>query len=265
MVRLSNHQVALCLMLVSAFLVGGGCSFYKTPGGGADFAIFADQDIKTILDRRPVSPLPANLAVVRVQEPHYRSYTAEGYGQGRFSVVTVRDIEEEKDFDRVANLPEVSQVVPLNRLLLSDRLDSDRQLRQAAASLHADMLLVYTFDTDFFVGDALRPLTVVTLGLSPNKRVRVTTTASAILVDVRTGHVYGSCETTTRKEQLASAWTSSDTVDHSRLKTERQAFENLLDEFERLWRTVLSERRKGASGQPLQPTHVKQGNADIPS
>ena len=260
MARLFNHRVAIFLMLAPACLVGSGCSSYRTPGGGADFAIFADQDIKTILDREPVSPLPAHLAVVRVQEPRYRSYTAEGCGHGRFSVVTVRDVETEEDFDRIADLPEVTQVVPLNRLLLSDQLDSDLQLRQAAASLHADVLLVYTFDTDFFVGDALRPLTVVTLGLSPHRRVRVTTTASAILVDVRTGYVYGSCETTIRKEQLASAWTSSDAVDNSRLKTERQAFKSLLDEFEGLWRNVVNERRK-----PPQPSHVEQGNADVPS
>jgi hypothetical protein len=111
------------------------------------------------------------------------------------------------------------------------------------------MLLVYTFDTDFFVGDSLFPLTVVTLGLSPNKKVRVNTTASAILVDVRTGYVYGSCEVTARKEALASAWTTTDAVDRSRLKTERQAFEKLLAEFESLWEGVRKERKISVANQ----------------
>lgn len=249
MSRLLCVRPSLGLWLLPALVAFSGCSSYRTPGGGADFAVFADHDIKAILDRKPASPFPANLAIARVQEPHYRSYTAKGYGRGRFSVVTVRDVETEKDFNRIAELPEVAQVVPLNRLLLSDELESDRQLRQAAASLHADMLMLYTFDTDFFVGDALRPLTVITLGLSPNKQVRVTTTASAILIDVRTGYVYGSCEITSRKEQLASAWTSGDVVDHSRLKTERQAFDDLLGEFEGLWKSVVADQQKGM-GEP---------------
>jgi len=243
MVRVTDLRVSVIFVLLLALVTFTGCSTYRTPGGGADFAIFADHDIRTILDRKPASPMPVHFAVVRVQEPHYRSRTAKGYGQGRFSVVTVRDVEKEEDFTRIAHLPEISQVAPLNRLLLSDQLDSDRQLRQAAAALHADMILVYTFDTGFFITDALRPLTVVTLGLSPNQQVRVTTTASAIVIDVRTGYIYGSCETTIRKEQLASAWTSSNTIDRSRLKVERQAFEKLLDEFEGLWKSIVASHK----------------------
>lgn len=108
------------------------------------------------------------------------------------------------------------------------------------------MLMLYTFDTDFFIDDPLKPLTVVTLGLSPNKIVKVTTTASAILMDVRTGYVYGSCESTSRKEQLASAWTDRSAVDRSRLTTEREAFESLLSDFEGLWNRVVDGRRKNS-------------------
>lgn len=241
--NLHQRRTSLATLPTFIALLASGCISYRTPGGRADFAVFADGDIKTILARKPASPLPVNLATVRVQEPRYWSRTARGYGHGRFSVVTVRDVEKAEDFSRIANLPDIRQVAPLNRLLLGGRFDSDRQLRRAAASLHADMLLVYTFDTGFYVGDSLRPLTVVTLGLSPNKGVRVSTTASAILVDVRTGYVYGSCEVTASKEGLASAWTSTDVVDRFRIKTERQAFESLLTEFEGLWEGVRSERK----------------------
>ena len=214
----------------------GGCSIaYRTPGGGANLKLFADRDIREIFERQPSAPRPVHLAIARVQEPHYRSYSTRSHGRGRYSVVTVRDVEQEQDFERLANLPDVAQVVPLNRLLLSDQLESDRELRQAAAALHADMILIYTFDTDFSSDDFLRPLTVITLGLSPNKWVRVSTTASAVLLDVRTGYVYGACESTARRKQLASAWTSRDAVDHSRRKTEREAFEQLLGGFEEMW------------------------------
>lgn len=119
----------LLICLMSAFAASSGCSApYKTPGGAADFNVFADRDIKEVLDRKPASPIPAHLAVARVQAPEYRSYSNTGYGHGRFSVVTVRDVEQEEDFNRLAAMPEIEQVAPLNRLLLSDNLESDRQL-----------------------------------------------------------------------------------------------------------------------------------------
>lgn len=209
-----------------------------TPDGGADFAIFADRDIREIMERKPAAPFPAHLAIVRVQAPQYRSYSNEGYGRGRFSVVSIRDIEKNEDFERLSNAPAIVQVAPLNRLLLSDELDSDRELRHAAASLHADLLLIYTIDTDFFVDDKFKPLTVVSLGLSPNKEVQVTSTASAIVMDVRTGYIYGTCETTSREKKLASAWTDRSTVDRTRLETERQAFVELIGELETLLKRI---------------------------
>ncbi len=244
-----DKSCSFCRYCVSAavvLLLAGGCSIaYHTPGGGADLKLFADRDIAEILERRPSAPRPVHLATARVQAPHYRSHSTRSHGKGRYSVVTVRDVEQDADFDRLADLPEIAQVVPINRLLLSDQLESDRELRQAAAALHADMILIYTFDTDFFIDDALRPLTVITLGLSPNKVVRMSTTASAVLVDVRTGYVYGACESTVRRKQLASAWTSRDAVDHSRRKTEREAFEKLISDFEKLWDGVAEDSLAG--------------------
>ena len=250
----SKHaRFALPLLCVGYIVLASGCSRVMTPGSAADFNILADDDIKEILARKPAAPLPAHLAIARVQGPRYRSRTAEGYGHGKYSVVTVRDIETEEDFARLSALPQVANIAPLNRMLLSDQLESDRQLRQAAASLHADMLLLYTFDTSYFVGDVLPPLSVITLGLSPNQTAEVTTTASAILLDVRTGYVYGSCESTSRKNQLASAWTSGEAVDFMRLKTERQAFEELLGEFEALWRESIDKNAGGITAGHTSP------------
>lgn len=242
MKRILDSPAVTSSSLVSLVLIAccsSGCATaYHTPGGRADLAIFVEQDIREVLERKPASPRPVHLAIARVQEPRYSSYTAQGQGNGRFSVVTNREAEQDADLERLGKLPDVAQVVPLNRLLLSDKLESDRELRLAAAALHADMVLIYTFDTHFFRGDVLRPLTVISFGLSPHKDVRVTTTASAILVDVRTGYVYGACEATARQTQLASAWTSSDAVDRSRRNTEREAFEHMLGEFEKVWNNV---------------------------
>ena len=71
---------------------------------------------------------------------------------------------------RLARLPAVTRLAPVNRLLLPHELKSDVELRQAAATLRADMLLVYTLDTTFRVQDKLAPLSVVTLSFRPTSR-----------------------------------------------------------------------------------------------
>src|SRR5688500_19227608 len=63
-------------------------------------------------------------------------------------------------------------------MLLPDPLDSDKEIRVAASRLQADLVLVYTFDTSFFDINVAKPLTVITLGLSPTRRITAATTAS---------------------------------------------------------------------------------------
>lgn len=230
-------------------VVPGGCAQYVTPGRGADFAALGvtptardrqtDAAVAKSLGKQPLAQFPAGIAAVRVQAPGYKSETAESWGQGRYSIVTTRDVEKPEQVDRLTRLPLVTGVAPLNRLLLPHQLDSDLELRQAAADLHADLLLVYTLDTTFTVQDKAAPLTVVTLGLSPNQQARVVTTASAVLMDTRNGFVYGVAEATGRGDQTASAWTSGSAVDDVRRRAEGEAFEKLVGELERMWAGVV--------------------------
>jgi hypothetical protein len=225
-----------------------GCASYAAPGPGANLAMITGEDrqsltdpnVQVALDRKPLAKFPAGVAVVRVQAPQYESRTATSYGRGAFSVVTTRDVEKDETVDRLARLPQVSGIATIGRLLLPASLTSDRELRQAAAQLNADMLLVYTLDTSFYVRDMAKPLSVVSLGLSPNQQARVVTTASAVLMDTRNGYVYGMAEATERNERLANGWTSEDAIDAARLKTESRAFEKLVGNLETTWKTVVA-------------------------
>lgn len=180
----------------------GGCGMhaaYSVPGPPADFrALGITQDeaeaqtdvlIARRPDRKPTARFPATIAVVRVQGAHYRSYTARGYGDGRFTVVTTRDVEPDNAFERLENLPLVAGVHPLNQLVMPQRLRSEEDLRAAAANVQADMLLIYTFDTQFETNTKIQPMGLLTLGLFPDRDVRVTCTASAALLDTRNGYV----------------------------------------------------------------------------
>jgi hypothetical protein len=183
-----------------------GCSAaYHAPGGAADFRALGITpeaqkagtavDIQAAFDKKPLAAFPANVAVVRIQQPGYRSETVHAsHGSGAFSVVTARDVESEDAIDRLRKLPQVRGIAPLGRMLMPSHFNSDRDLRAAAAQLQCDLLLVYTFDTAFQDRDLATPISVITLGLAPTQATQVTTTASAVLFDTRNGYVYGLAE-----------------------------------------------------------------------
>ncbi|MHC4170865.1 MAG: YqkE family protein [Planctomycetota bacterium] len=241
----------LCFVSFLAVVVVSGCgTSYVTPGAGAQLSALAetdlsqvtDADIQEIMDRKPVSPFPAIMGYIRLQSPGYRSYSFASYGRGRYSVVPTRDIETDEDFKRLADLPMIRDIVPLGRALIPPKLDSHRQLRHSAAQLHADLLLVYTLDTAFRIKDHdIGPLGVITLGFLPNHEARITTTASAVLFDVRTAYVYGLVEATEYEEQMASAWTANKAVEEARKRAERKAFEELLNELSLMWKDVVEQ------------------------
>jgi hypothetical protein len=223
------HRVCFRLFLAAIVASLIGCASYIAPGAKADLQAFAPASIQEGFAAKATAPFPASIAVVRVQAPAYTNYrlqqTGGAYGSGRYSVITTREVEEESHVERIARLPQVVGVTSINRMLLPSNLEGDKELREAAARVQADLLFVYTFDTTFFDRDLAKPLTVITLGLSPTRKVYVTTTVSALLIDTRTGYVYSTYETTKKADTLSTSWGSSDAADEARRQNERQAFE----------------------------------------
>jgi hypothetical protein len=234
------------MALVFASFSAAGCAHYSVPGRAADMSAFgarqlegSDPSIVASQAKQPLARFPTAVAAVRVQAPGYRSESAVAWGQGRYCIVSTRDVEKDSQIERLAKMPLVTGVVPINRLLLPEQLNSDLELRQAAAALHADVLLVYTLDTTFQVEDKLAPLTTLTLGLSPTENASAVCTASAVLLDTHNGFVYGVAEATDKSSQIASAWTSGAAVDDTRRRTEAGAFEKLVGELEKSWGGVV--------------------------
>lgn len=241
------------LPLFLLLFLAGCAQSYTVPGGPARLetlgvtqtrrAALADPSIRTVLDKKPLARFPAVLAVARVQSADYALPLCGSHPSGRrlnaYSVLTTRDIEKEEDFEPLGHLPQVVAVATMKRILLNGDFNNDADLRQAAARLHADLLLFYTFDTTFYTDTAVRPLGVITLGLFPNKNAKVATTASAVLMDVNNGYIYAIVESTAADNQLANAWSSADAVDQVRRRTERRAFEDLLAQFKKEWTNVV--------------------------
>lgn len=251
----------LGILLASSLLTACG-SNYLVPGGPANMATFGapsaesrdsqtDPRVQLAMNKQPLASFPAALAIAHVQSSGYSCWNGSSYGTGKYSVITAREVEQEKDLERITKLPMLSGVAPMSRLLLPSTLQSDMELRQAAASLHADLLLIYTFDTQFSENNFAAPLSIVTLGLFPSTTVKVRTTASGLLIDTRSGFIYGTLESTSKPEsQLANSWTSREAADDARRRAEREALTQLVDEFEKLWGRVVT----GYSGRTWTPS-----------
>jgi hypothetical protein len=251
------------LHLFVLFLISlcSGCASYTTPGGRADFsklglthqavAGLTDVTIQQTLSKPPLVTFPAAIAVVRVQGTNYTSFSYSPYyrntPRGAYSVITIRDVEKDGDFETIAKLPGIAGVAGIKRILLNDNLNSDLDLRHAAAQLNANLLLYYTFDTAFNTETHVAPLGLITLGMFPNENAHVTCTASAVLMDTRNGYVYSVLESTATNKQLANAWTSAQAMDQVRQRTEREAFESLLASFTKEWPNVIKQYDKLAT------------------
>lgn len=247
----------LFLALLSLPLWFTGCATsYITPGAKADLQSFGPTAIQAGFDAKPTNPFPAGIATARLQASTYSNYFLMqnggmyGSAAGRYSVITTKEVEDPAQFDRIRNLPQVSGVTTINRLLLPAKLDSDREIREAAARLHADLVFVYTFDTAFFDSDASTPLTVITLGLSPTRKISATTTVSGLLLDTRTGYVYATYEATERDAIRSTSWGSPMAADKARQSTESRAFVKLTDEIVNAWPAMLKAHPPANSASP---------------
>ncbi len=245
-----HYLAALTLIVITTFFQTG-CSHYAVPGPAAQMRAFGvvspserekltDHQIKQELSRKPLATFPANLCVARVQGVGYRNWYGSAYGRGAYSVFTARDVETDAHLKKLASMPMVQSVAPMNRLLLPAELNSDKELRRAAAKLHTQILLIYTFDTDYYDENSATPLDVVTLGFGSHKKVRITCTASAALLDVRNGYLYGVAEATAQHEQNTSSWNNQEKVDESRRHAEAEALDQLINELAMTWSGVVN-------------------------
>jgi hypothetical protein len=210
-----------------------------------------EDDIEAAFELQPAATFPATLAIARVQASGYSSYShPASSGRGKFAVITTREIEDDSDLQRILDQPQLAGVATLTRMLIPDEPQSERELRMAAARLRADLLLVYTLESSFRTEGRLIPVAVLSLGLLATDKVHLNAVASAILVDTRTGFVYGTAEAVAREDEWQHLM-SAPSYDAQRLDTERQAFHALVGEFEHLWADVL--RAHGVSAEEPEP------------
>ncbi len=239
---LMKTSPVLHAVLGSLFLLLAACESYVPPGGPARLEAISNPQVREGFAAKPAANFPAVITPVRLQDANYSSRSVQSgaslVGQD-FSVVTVRELETEADLARLAKMPQVAGIAPISRMLLPSRGMNSTQLREAAARLNADILLLYTFDTSFRSDDQSGLLTTLSLGVAPTKSVSVTTTASALFVDTRTGYLFGAAESTVSQKLRSNAWLEGGAMDKARLELEKEGFQKLLGETERTWTGIV--------------------------
>ena len=229
-------------LLAPLVILLSGCASYVTPGGPARLDQINRADIVEAASRRPTVTFPARVGVVRIQAHDYKSYSNEGYGRGRFTAITTQELLTDEQMEAVSKWPSLAAIVPITRLTIPLQLDSLDDLRVAGAKIQADILLIYTIDTAFRIqGKGYAPLSAISLGIIPDRDAYITATASAILVDVRSGFVYGVAEATAKKTGLTNIWESGSTVDRKRVEAEGDAFGQLLGQMSKTWTGVIKQ------------------------
>ena len=229
----------LAILLILIF-ISSCASSYVTPGGYVNLSKVQDTEIKETYELKPTANFPAYIAFTRIQESGYSSYSNRGYGSGSFSVITNREVESDSDIERIQNLDNVAGITPLSKVIIPADITGLRDIRLAAAKLHADILMVYTFDTTFKIGPKkFQTSDIISLGLLDNKEVKVFSTASVAFYDAKTGYLYGLAEATETKSQISDLWDSSSTVDKLRKDAEKEAFTSLVPQIERTWEVIV--------------------------
>lgn len=225
------------VMLTGILFVCGCYESYATPQAQpASMRLLEDQS-KNAAPGTPNLQLPATLAIARIQSQYY------GNTPG-FHIINNRALESKIDMSPIRNQKGIRDMVILNSLLASGELSSSSQLRASAKSLKADVLLVYTIDTQSEYRDNASILSVFSLGMAPTVKMSVTTTITAVLIDTQTGFLYGTFETTSHKEQTAAAMTSNDARGQCQDFTEKDAMTQMINRFPELWNQVLSQSEK---------------------
>ena len=232
------NPTPLILSLVAALLASGCTSYVNSPAVARSLkekrAAFSDPLIARAFNAKPAIHFPATIAIASNcsgTRDHLRAISAHGM------------------IDTWNSLPQLARIAIISPVLTEEYRSgndpkADLRLREAAAKLHADAVLILATETQATDGRIIAPLTELSLGLLPNKRYELISTALAALVDTRTGYIYGTIEKSRARSGITMAWGSDDVIRRARSKVEREAMEKLFADFPAFWRGVVDSHRR---------------------
>lgn len=195
-------------------------------------------------DPEPAADFPATLAVARVQAPNRQLFRRQSAPPAEaLRLASNPEIEQHANIERITQAPAIARVVPVRASLAGRPIADLDDLAAAARTLDADLLLVYTFDTDTRRNTTIPVVGVATLGLFPNVQQIATARVSAVILDTRTGFRYHAFEAFDDAKPAANAWTADEARGDAVIIAEQRALDTLIENattfFENIDTTVL--------------------------
>ncbi|MFT4571547.1 MAG: hypothetical protein ACI8TX_002203 [Hyphomicrobiaceae bacterium] len=236
---LPRSLIGLIALLAAASIAGCGTT-YITPGGGSDLARLASGNLATSFARKPRANFPAFMAVVRIQAP---GYSGVG-GSSRFVITGPNHdpVTSDDHLNKMRDWPEMGRVWRMAPEKIPTDADSVESLRHAAghaAGNDADLVFIYSLDTTLArLGQPTQALPIASpfrFGPLMPADVEIASTASALIVDVRTGFVYGFSHFTAREQTSTRAWKTINDVEATRIAVEKQALDGTLRASGKRW------------------------------
>ena len=234
-----NLKTSLILTLTATSFFSGCSSYVNSPNVKAARAqqqvAFSHTLISRAYNAKPTISFPATIAVAP---------------QGSCAIMHLRALDALGKLDPLKNLPDLRGLPIVSDIIENDTAHpdvnkvADLRMREAAARLHADAVLILSVETNATDGQMFTPLTLATLGLFPNNRYEIIATSLAALVDTRTGYVYGTIEKSAAKTGVVMVAGSSESLERRKQLAQRDAMEKLLREIPEFWRGVVATHRK---------------------
>jgi hypothetical protein len=188
-----------------------------------------DADVRSIAAVEPDLRFPARIGLARIGQ--YKSLTSVPLDEAE----SWRDAAEDLG-------PSFGEFIPVSPLVANSVSSFDQRknstvidhIRRGAARQHLDYVIAYEVsDLAKSDGNALRlaDLTVLGLFVLPSRNLKAEATASAILLDVRTGYPYLTGSTFTDKKSISTVIGKGDRKDKLRNATRQVAVAQLAEEF----------------------------------
>lgn len=192
-----------------------------------------DQDVRNIAAVEPNLHFPARIGLARIERRSLTNIPAD-------ETASWTDLADElgpRYGEFVPVSPFIASMVrPEDTDLRTDHVVAD--IRRASARQHLDYVLIYEVSQNASKKSnalSFADLTILGMFVLPSRNMKVDSTASALLIDVRNGYPYGTATAFASKKKVTTAASSGSYRQSVRDKTNIKAVANLTIEVETMF------------------------------